>query len=305
MIGGGSTFPLVSRRRLMGLAFGAMHGARRGSGSDVGGSRAYVPGDDPDRIDWAASARLSSARSSDEFVVREYFADEAPRAVVVVDRRARMAPAPSWVPWLHKDRAADAAVALIAETVAEARGLLGVLELPDDPGVVRWCPPGTGQRGRTLVDEPVGATGGEPGVARALSFLALHRRAVPAASFVFVVSDLLDPPATEAWEQALDRGWDVVPVIVQDPVWEQSFPAIDGLTVPLVGPSGRPRLVRFRRGESERLREAHEARHRALLEGLRRLGIGPVVLSQSEPEQVLGTFLAWSVERQAAWSTAA
>jgi hypothetical protein len=79
VIGASLTFPLVSRRRLIGLAFGSMHGARRGSGSDIAGSRAYVSGDDPHRIDWAASGRLSAARGTDEFVVREYFADEAPR----------------------------------------------------------------------------------------------------------------------------------------------------------------------------------------------------------------------------------
>ena len=39
------TFPLVLRRRLIGLAYGAMHSARRGMGSDVAGSRPYRTGD--------------------------------------------------------------------------------------------------------------------------------------------------------------------------------------------------------------------------------------------------------------------
>jgi len=94
MIGASLTFPLVSRRRLIGLAFGSMHGARRGSGSDIAGSRTYVPGDDPHRIDWASSARLSAARASDEFVVREFLADEAPRVVVCLDRRPGMSLCP-------------------------------------------------------------------------------------------------------------------------------------------------------------------------------------------------------------------
>ena len=59
------TFPLVLRRRLIGLAYGAMHSARRGTGSDVAGSRPYRPGDDVDAIDWAASARLSSTHGQD------------------------------------------------------------------------------------------------------------------------------------------------------------------------------------------------------------------------------------------------
>ena len=41
-----------------------MHSARRGMGSDVAGSRPYLPGDDVDTIDWGASARLSSARGT-------------------------------------------------------------------------------------------------------------------------------------------------------------------------------------------------------------------------------------------------
>jgi uncharacterized protein (DUF58 family) len=49
-------FPLTPRRRLIGLSFGGMRSARRGTGSDVAGSRPYRPGDDIDNIDWAASA---------------------------------------------------------------------------------------------------------------------------------------------------------------------------------------------------------------------------------------------------------
>ena len=39
------TFPLIPRRRVIGLAFGGVRSVRRGSGSDVAGSRQYVPGD--------------------------------------------------------------------------------------------------------------------------------------------------------------------------------------------------------------------------------------------------------------------
>src|SRR5947208_8772542 len=82
--------PLTPRRRLIGLSFGGMRSARRGAGSDVAGSRVYRPGDDIDTIDWAASARLSAARGTDEFIVRERFAEEAPRVVIIADRRPEM-----------------------------------------------------------------------------------------------------------------------------------------------------------------------------------------------------------------------
>jgi uncharacterized protein (DUF58 family) len=298
----GTTFPLVSRRRLIGLAFGAMHGARRGAGSDVAGSRPYTTRDDQDRIDWAASARLSSARDADEFVVRDYFADESPRVVLLSDRRRAMVSTPSWVPWLCKVDAMDVAVELIEESVAEARGLTGFLEFSDDPGHVRWSPPGASRRGKALVEEVVPSSGvGEDrsGVAAAFAFLALHRRAVPSASFVFVLSDFLDPPQLWSWEWALDRGWDVVPVVIQDPVWEQSFPDVDGVVVPLVGPDGQRRVVRFRDGESARHRERHADRRQQLLEGFRSLGVESVLVSEASAGHVLDAFLAWSTERQA------
>ena len=305
MIGGGLTFPLVSRRRLIGLAFGSMHGARRGSGSDIAGSRPYAPGDDPHRIDWAASARLSAARASDEFLVREYLADEAPRVVVCLDRRPGMSLCPPGLPFLHKAAAAEVAVALIEASVAESRGLVGRLE-HERSGVVDWCPPTSGHRNMVLAEHvlPDRSTTADA-ITRMFEFLTIHRRQVPSASFVFVLSDFIEHTPLETWEWALDRGWDTVPVIVQDPVWEQGFPDVDRIVVPLVGENGRTRLVRLSTGESERLRERHERRLGDLVGGLRSLGVEPVVVGREDREHVFGAFLGWSAERQAAWGHAA
>ncbi len=305
MIGASLTFPLVSRRRLIGLAFGSMHGARRGSGSDIAGSRPYAPGDDPHRIDWASSARLSGARASDEFVVREYLADEAPRVVVCVDRRPGMSLCPPGMPFLHKAAAAEVARGLIEASVAESRGLVGRLEL-ERPGSVDWCPPTSGRRHVTLAEHAVPQRD-EPadGITGMFEFLTLHRRQVPSASFVFVLSDFLEPTPLATWESALDRGWDIVPVVVQDPVWEQGFPDVDALVVPLVGSDGRVRPVRLAAGESRAWRERHEARLAGLVGGLRSLGVEPVVVGQDDREHVFEAFLSWSAERQAAWGHAA
>src|SRR3954464_7343266 len=99
-------FPLTPRRRLIGLSFGGMRSARRGAGSDVAGSRVYRPGDDIATIDWAASARPSAARGTDEFIGRERFAEEAPRVVIIADRRPEMSLFPPSLPWLSKPHAA-------------------------------------------------------------------------------------------------------------------------------------------------------------------------------------------------------
>ena len=85
-----ATFRLVPQRRFVGAGVGEHRSPRRGAGDEVAGARPYRPGDRRTWIDWRASARLSAARGTDEFVVREFFADTAPRAVLVVDRRPRM-----------------------------------------------------------------------------------------------------------------------------------------------------------------------------------------------------------------------
>ena len=299
------TFPLVSRRRLIGLAFGSMHGARRGSGSDIAGSRKYLKGDDPHRIDWGSSARLSAARGTDEFVVREYLADEAPRVVVCIDRRPAMSLCPPELPFLHKAEAASVALALIEASVAESRGMVGRLEL-ERPDVVGWCPPTSGRLQVVLVEHALAERGrGTDGITRIFDFLTLHRRSVPSASFVFVVSDFIEPTPLETWEAALDRGWDVVPVVVQDPVWEQRFPDVDRIVVPFAGSHGRIRPVRLADGESRAWCERHERRLADLTAGLRALGVELVLVGQGDPEHVHEAFLSWSSERQAAWGHAA
>ena len=225
------TFPLVPRRRLVGLPFGAMHSARRGVGSDVAGSRPYRRGDDVDAIDWAASARLSSARGTEEFVVRERFAEEAPRVVVVFDRRPEMSLCPSGLPWLRKSEAMETAAQIVADSAAEARGFVGYLEYALGEVPV-WRAPQTTSTLWELRDRSnpdFSAT--DDTLERALEFLTQHRRAVPPGTFVFLFSDFLCPPSAEAWARAIEFRWDLVPVVIQDPVREQSFPAIDSLVV--------------------------------------------------------------------------
>ena len=301
MSGTGLTFPLVPRRRLMGLAFGAIHGARRGIGTDVAGSRPYRPGDDRDAIDWPASARLSSARGTDEFIVREHYADEAPRAVIIADRRPEMALCPPEFPWLRKDMAMRVAAELVAESVAEARGLIGYLDYAEGGEQPFWRPPSS-QTERWAVSERHvhHPTFDAPpdNIERALDFLASHRRAVPGGSFLFVLSDFLSGPPRDAWERALDRNWDIVPVVIQDPVWEQSFPAVDSIVLPVVGPRGGRRLIRLQSGQSDERRREHEQRRDAILAELRSLGMHPILVSSTDPQAMYRGFLNWSSERE-------
>ena len=49
---------------------------------------------------------------------------------------------------------------------------------------------------------------------------------------MFVLSDFLAPPPDDSWLEAVERGWDVIPVVIQDPTWEQSFPDVSGIAIP-------------------------------------------------------------------------
>jgi hypothetical protein len=291
----GVTFPLIPRRRVLGLPFGGLSSARRGPGSDIAGSRPYQPGDDIDRIDWAASARLSLARASDEFIVREHFAEEAPRVVVLCDRRPSMSLFDERWPWLHKPAAIRECITLIGNSATAARGLVGYLDEAD--GDRYWRPPRSERElGRIDLDRPFGAPQGT--LTRGLRHLVEQRRDLPAGTFVFVLSDFLEEPSRDDWLHALERRLEIIPVVIQDPVWEQSFPRVHGAAVPFrdVDTNGRG-IAYLTEAEVDERREQHELRLRHLLRRLRSLDMDPVLVSSHAWRDVVHAFLSWADQR--------
>ncbi|CAN5180794.1 hypothetical protein BH09ACT13_BH09ACT13_03510 [soil metagenome] len=280
---------------MLGLPFGGLHSLRRGLGSDVASSRPYLPGDNVDKIDWNASARLSLARGTEEFIVREHYAEEAPRVVVLADRRPSMSVFSDEWPWLRKPEALERATRVIGDSAVAARGLLGYFDEAD--GDPHWRPP------RTSHDrEPLGA--GRPFEAppdtldRGLRHLVDRRRDLPAGSFVFILSDFLSEPPRDAWLRALERRWEIVPVLIRDPVWEQSFPDVGGVVLPLADPAtGRITLVRMSAGEAAARRAENERRNGELVRNLRALDMDPVLVSSHEPKDIVLGFLSWADQR--------
>ena len=128
------TIPLFPRRRLRARCPGGQRVSGVGEGSDVAGSRPYRPGDRSPAIDWKASARLSAARGSDEFIVRERFAEETPRVVLICDRRPEMALSLATLPWLHKPEAVAHAAEVIVASALNERGLVGYLDYGSHDG---------------------------------------------------------------------------------------------------------------------------------------------------------------------------
>ena len=135
-------------------------------------------------------------------MVRERHAEEAPRVVVVCDRRPEMGVFPEGWPWLSKPVAVRAVVDLVVDSTLAAHGLFGYLDLARaEGGEPFWRPPRS-QAALWEVEERLqGSAFDAPrdNLTGALEQLAGHRRDLPAGTFVFVVSDFLDPPAREAW----------------------------------------------------------------------------------------------------------
>lgn len=298
------TFPLVPRRRLVGLPFGDLPSRRRGHGSDVIGTRPYEIGDPVSTIDWFASARLSAATGRDEFIVRDHAADEAPRVVLVCDRRPAMGIYEPPLPWLSKRLVvAEATAALVASAVA-ARADVASLDYGD--GDVYWLPPGRKDMPWFVQERQAtaGYDAADESLLQGLAFLGQLHSDLPTGTFVFVLSDFLAAPPPDAWLDAAARGWDVVPVVIQDPVWEQSFPDVGSVALPIADPgTGRTEVVRLSRREARELRSRNEQRLRKLLAELVSLDLEPVVLGTSDPYEIDRAFVEWAeLRRVSRWA---
>jgi hypothetical protein len=305
------TVPLLPRLRLLGSSFGAHTSIRRGHGSDVAGSRPYQPGDDFHAIDWKASARLSAAWQRDEFVVRDRQAEETPRVVIVCDRRPEMGLFPAELPWLHKPEATAWCVRLLAASAVNQRALVGYLDHASHEsegaaaGQPFWRPPRAQASGwhRDLVETLAGHVDGprdapEDAVEQALRFLGLLRGVVTVGSFVFVLSDFLIEISEDAWGGILGRGWDVVPVVIQDPVWEHTFPPVGGVATTFSDVGGNRLLpTRLTAGEVEQVRRRNEERRASVLETFAAAGLDYVDVSSGDPVSIHASFLRWADAR--------
>src|SRR5262249_50860448 len=116
-----------------------------------------------------------------------------------------------------------------------------------------------------------------------------------------LVSDFLEPPPAAFWAVGLARRWELVPVVVQDPTWEASFPVLHSLVVPLVDPgTGKVLDVRLRKREARAERERRERARVDLLSSFGALALDPVVIEQSDADSVLRAFLEWAERRRRA-----
>jgi uncharacterized protein (DUF58 family) len=218
---------LVALRRLDGLLQGDYRGLFPGLGSEWSDARAYVPGDDPRRIDWPVTARTG------ETMVRDTVVDHELELWLVVDTSASLA--------FGTGRAEKATVARdLAGTLGlvAARGGNRVGCMTAGSGVVVPARSGRAHLAAVLAAFDRPAEGTRDALATTLASLG---RVATRPSMVVVISDFL---ASDAWPRALRAlaaRHDVIGVEVVDGR-ELALPDV-GL-VQLVDPeSGRRRLV--------------------------------------------------------------
>lgn len=294
-MGSSSLLELEPHVRIIGSLFGSSASRRRGVSDDVVSGRPYQIGDDVRRIDWATSARLSAIRGEDEFIVRESYGEEAPIVCFTVDRSSSMALYPREYPWLHKPAAVREMAEVVALSAAHYHCPLAFLDAES------WRPPSTstGLEGLVELLDEHGYDREEDTVDSLFGRLRSVEHLLPGGSFVFCCSDFMQVPSEQTLALILDQEWDLVPVVVQDPLWEQSYPeAAAEVALPVFDEAGRFRLLRESRAEVQERREAHEARLRRLEELFTGYGFPPIVISELGPAPLEEALRSWNVRRR-------
>jgi uncharacterized protein (DUF58 family) len=290
-----SLLELEPHVRIIGSLFGSAASRRRGQSDDVVSGRPYQPGDDVRRIDWATSARLSALRGEDHFVVRESYGEEAPFVCFTVDRSSSMALYPRAYPWLHKPDAVRQMAEVVTLSAGHYHCPLAFLDAHD------WRPPSTSNEPdelTRLLDDGAYDRPGET-IDSLFGRLRSVEHMLPGGSFVFCCSDFLEVPSERTLAAVVDAQWELVPVVVQDPLWEQSYPEAAGeVSLPVCDEAGRFRLLRQSRAEVNERRRMHEARLRRLEELFTGYGYPPIVISEVGPAPLAEALLSWNVRRR-------
>jgi hypothetical protein len=131
-----------------------------------------------------------------------------------------------------------------------------------------------------------------------LRLLVRHASAFPAGTFVFVLSDFVEAVPPQLWRRLRSLHWDVTPVVIQDPTWEQSFPDVGRVLLPVGDVStGAVGDVWLSRREARARAAANANRLESLVAGFRHLGFDPVVVGSSDPGEIARCFGRWSERR--------
>jgi uncharacterized protein (DUF58 family) len=198
------------RPRHVGPWPGAIPSRVLGLGTEFYSMREYVPGDDPKRINWKASARY------DELIVNETEAERVTDVMVVVDTDVTVfGPAESEL----FERGVSAAASLTRLLLRQGNRVGLVLQGGERGSV----PAGFGKRHeRRILFLLAAAKPGRASVSTSYVVNLLARRMVPSRSQIVMISPLLDPEIKEAVRQLTTAGYSML-VLSPSPMPPVSF----------------------------------------------------------------------------------
>lgn len=280
---------IAVRGRLDGLLQGNHLGLVPGPGSEPGEARAYQPGDDVRRMDWAVTARTTQPH------VRETVADRELETWVVID----LSPSLDFGTAACEKR--DLAVAALAAVTHLTRGggnRIGavvatgerVVRIPARGGLAH-------ARGllRRVAQTPRAPEGTRGDLAAAIEHL---RRPPRRRGLAVVISDFLGEPEWERPMRALSSRHDLVAVQVLDP---REFDLPDVGTVVLADPeTGRQREVVTTPVLRREFAAAASAHRDMVAATLRRCGAAHLVLCTDS--DWVADVVRFALTRKRAWS---
>jgi uncharacterized protein (DUF58 family) len=187
-IAGVRRYRLLAEHRLRDAGLRALR--RRGEGTAFASLREYLPGDDPRRIDWKATARRGKP------ITREYAFEQRQTVLLAIDAGRLMTQLAAGDPPLPRFEYALASATMLADVAASSGDNVGLLLFDDE--VRTWLPPTAGSdalRRLRAALVPARASLVEPDYEAAFRTLASHQRR---RALVVLFTDVIDAHASQA-----------------------------------------------------------------------------------------------------------
>jgi uncharacterized protein (DUF58 family) len=237
---------------------------RAGDGYEFAQLRGYVEGDDPRRIDWAATARAGGLQT------RVVFEDHALTLAAVLDGSASMLVGRTQSNAARALAAAEFWYGAAIDADRCARATAAGLAFPRTRGrnAARHC---------AEECDPPGATLG--------AALDVALAALPRDAHVLVVSDFFDFDEVRVRLRACVARFNTIALVAGDP-WRRGLP-LGGFVRLRDAESGRVERLYIGRAERERYVAASAAREKRVLERLLAAGIAAAVLDDAGPPAAL------------------
>lgn len=312
------TVELIPRsQRASGLLFGDVPSTATGPGLEIADIRQMEPDDDPRYIDPIATALAMAIDEDADPVIRERLTELTLPVLFMVDRNPtmRLYDSQEFTGLLDKHWVVNVVGHTLVESALLKNAYVGYIHQ------ARFAHPNLGKRERDMFWRAPNLQGGDrvrkvqrnyfprreffapkDTLARQMKFLATQSpEELPPGTMCFIFSDFFTLPRKDLWMWLEKRmGLDLVPVLVQDPLMEQSFPLeLANVEITYVDPlSGRVMRIAFTRRKARELKRRNEQRFRRIQNCFRDLRLDPIVLSSNEQNDIFAELRRWERRRK-------